>query len=460
MRFKWIVVGLLALLLAAPATAVLAQEPSLQFDEGRIFVDEDVSLEPGEIFQGDMGVFDGDLDVPEGAVVEGDVFVTGGHASISGKVNGSLAVLHGGVSLAAAGLVRGDMFATGGDHDVAGQVRGNLSVLFGHVALRSTAVVDGDLLVTPGTLDREAGAQVRGDELHGLRLTDIPFLGRAQIGQEDLPPGPSVDVTPPVPPVVPIPEVPPEPRGDTFGLRLGHLFGRAAAAVLFTLAFLAMGALVVLAWPRQTRRVADCIGAAPAQSLGLGLLTFLLAGVLEALAVVLMVVIILFGALLMATVILIPLGLLLILLSVFVLLPVPLALIAGMVLGWVGLAEWLGRKVLGWLKVRESKPLGSVVVGLLLTVPVAALFWVVKPGCCGWPFMVLLTSVGLGAVFHTRFGRQECGAAARATVPAPGTASSAPATDAMPQPAPQAVAAEEPLPAEAMAEDDGRPDAA
>ena len=97
----------------------------------------------------------------------------------------------------------------------------------------------------------------------------------------------------------------------------------------------AMGVLVVVAWPKRTQKVADCIAATPVQSFGLGLLTFLIATGLEALAAVLMVVIILVAAVLIGTVILIPIGLLLILVSFLVLLPVPLALAGAMILGWV-----------------------------------------------------------------------------------------------------------------------------
>jgi hypothetical protein len=38
----------------------------------------------------------------------------------------------------------------------------------------------------------------------------------------------------------------------------------------------------------------------------------------------------------------------------------------------------------------------------------AALLWVIQPACCAWPFIILLTSMGLGAVIHTRFGTQSC----------------------------------------------------
>jgi hypothetical protein len=150
-------------------------------------------------------------------------------------------------------------------------------------------------------------------------------------------------------------------------------------------------------------------------------------------ATVLMILLMLIAAALVSTVILIPIGLLLILLSVLLLLPVPLALAGAMVLGWVGLAQIVGRKVLAVLRAREIKPLGEMLVGLLLTAAVAAILWVLHPACCAWPFVILLTSVGLGAVVHTRFGRESC----QASQPVPATGV---------------------LPAEAMDDEAGQPD--
>src|SRR5690606_24141222 len=97
-------------------------------------------------------------------------------------------------------------------------------------------------------------------------------------------------------------------------------------------------------------------------SLGLGLLTFLIAVGLEVLAALLVAVISVVSAALMATVVLIPVGLILILVAMLLLLPVPVALLGGMILGWVAVAELVGRKVLSGLRVRSSTPLGAVVV--------------------------------------------------------------------------------------------------
>jgi hypothetical protein len=436
MRKKALWVGLLTLLLLVPATAAFAEQPAQQsawqFDGGRIFTDEDVSLEPGETFDGDLGVFNGDLELPASSNVNGDVFVANGDAVVAGRVNGNVAVLDGDLDLAQGGWVAGDVFTLGGEQEIAGYVRGNLSAVFGDMALRNSAVVEGDLLVAPGSIEREAGAQVMGDEVHDLNIPRIPAI-------PERPQAPEVPrLTPPVAPEVPrvVPRVV-QSHGEPLGSRVAGFVGRLFTAGFLSLVFIALGLLIVFVWPKATHRVSDCIAAMPVQSFGLGLLTFLIAGGLEVLAVVLMVVLILVATVLIGTVILIPIGLLLILLSTLLLVPVPLGLAGAMALGWVGLAELVGYRVLKVLKVRDVQRVGATLVGLLITVALAAILWVFQPVCCAWPFVILLTSVGLGAVAHTRFGRQRC-------------RTSTPVAGAPPD--------EGPLPAGAMDDEAGRPD--
>jgi len=319
-----------------------------------------------------------------------------------------------------------------GDHEVAGRVTGDLSVMFGDAELSDTAVIDGDLMVLSGRLERAAGARVGGEELSEIQLPNLPLL-RERINPPEVPDLPELPEILALPERVP--QVPPVPRVrvETPAQEFGRFVGRAVSAGFFSLVFIALGVLIVFIWPRPTRRVSECIAAMPVQSFVLGLLTFLIAAVLEAFAVVLLILIILVAAALISTVILIPIGLLLILLSVLVLLPVPLALMGGMVLGWVALAELVGQKLGKVLRGGAIQPLAATLLGLIITVPVAALLWVLRPACCAWPFIVLLTSVGLGAVFHTRFGRQSCSQAKPA-------------------------AEGEALPAEAMDEEAGEPD--
>jgi hypothetical protein len=426
-RVLWL--GLMALLLLWP-TAVLAGDPGQSYDDGRIFVDEDVSLEPGEAFNGDLGVFNGDLTIPENSVVNGDVFVTGGDIELAGSVQGNLAIIDGDLSMADTGQVAGDAFGTSGDLDVAGLVRGNLSDLFGDIHLRSTAVVQGSALTLSGDIVREAGAQVLGGEVSEIPLPRIPIL-EGRIVPPELP-----RLATPQPPEVPLPSRPPvriRMQGEMLGQRIGRFVGRSLAATFAGLILVGLGVLAVFIWPRAVRRVSDCITTLSVQSFGLGLLTFLIAAGLEALAAVLMILVILVASALIATVILIPIGVLLILLSALLLLPVPLALVAGMGVGWVGLAELVGRKVLQGVKAHDVTPVGAVLVGMVLTVAVAATLWILKPVCCAWPFVILVSSVGLGAAIQTRFGSQGC------------------------RP-PQAAAGPQALPMEAMEEEAGQPD--
>jgi cytoskeletal protein CcmA (bactofilin family) len=410
---KGLWISLLLVLLLWPASTVLAdarQGRVVAFDDGQIFVDEDVTLEAGERFDGDLGVFNGDLTMPQGSTVNGDVFVANGDAEIAGRVNGDLAVISGDLELSPSGWVEGEVFGMSGDHEIAGRVSENLALMLGSLELESTAVVGGDVTVISGSYERQAGAQVLGEEVPNVPLPRLPFLPDSPRIPEipEAPAAPEVpSVTPPSPPS------PPDFHGETLGQRIGSFFGRTMTAGFLSLVFVGVGLLIVLIWPRNVRQVADCISALPLQSFGLGLLTFLIAVVLEALAVVVMILIILVAAALISTIILIPIGLLLILLSVLVLLPVPLALAGGMVLGWVGLAEMVGQRVLKVLNFRDARPyqrrpLGAVLAGLLVTVPLAAVLWVLRPLCCAWPFILLLTSVGLGAVIHTRFGTQSC----------------------------------------------------
>lgn len=449
-KMGWLVLWALVFLL--PATIAWADEtPRWTLDEGQIFVDEDVVLQPGEVYVGDLGVFNGSLTVPADGQVHGDVFVTHGNVDLAGKVYGDLVVIDGRLVLSESGLVTGSVFGGGQELDIAGQVEGDLSSILGTVRLRNGALIKGDLGVS-GQLERDAGAQVLGEQVSQWSLPEMPNLpalpDRWDLpGFQVTPPSvpeiqvtppilPEIQVTPPVVPEAPAPIVPPvqvRPFEEPFSQKVGRFIGRMFSAAVLGLLFIGLAILVAFLWTKPTRRVSTCIQAMPAQIFGLGLLTFLLAMALEAVAAVLMMVVVLLAAALIGTVILIPVGLLLMLFSVLLLLPVPLLLAGGMIMGWVGLADLLGQKVLGALKIQNGKPVGSVLLGMLLTVGIVASFWLIAPVCCGWPLMILLTSVGLGAVIHTRFGTRDCRLA-------------------------PASAVSDVLPPEAMGEEEGQPD--
>lgn len=454
MKRSMLLLGALVLLLLLPAGAAFAQGPTGGSDGGQAFTKQDVTLGPGETFNGDLSVIDGNLSMAEGSSVLGDVFVTKGNASIAGEVSGNAAVVGGKVILAGSGEINGDLFALGGEHDLAGQVKGDVSILFGETVLRSSAVIRGDLLAAPGDLTREEGSRVSGQVVTRLGASsESPGTVPGQLPEATV----VVPATPrepgEAPPIdEPLPWAEPKGLGD----RLARFAGRLLSAMLFTLLVIGVGVLIVLVWPRPTKRVDECIATLPGQSLGLGLLTFLLAAGLEVVAVFVMVMVILAGALLMATIILIPVGLLLILLSGLVLLPVPLALAGGVLLGWVGLAEIIGRKLLDGLHARDASQLAQVLLGLLVTLVPAVILWLIQPWCCGLPFVTILTSIGLGAVFHTRFGTRACENETPFLEP-----DRLPIAGAVDEPIPErAVLEPDSLPADAMEEEVGLPDAA
>lgn len=370
----------LTLLWLLPVATVFADGVAPPSAPGKIFLGEDISLEAGQVYNGDLGVFDGNLAVPENCAVNGDVFVVSGSVDLAGRVNGNLAVIRGALRMTESGRVEGNVLGVSGDQEVAGHVGGDLSNMFGEVQLRRTAVIEGDVTTISGILERQAGARILGKEISEI------FLPQPRL-------------------IVPEGEPPwkvasPPPPYETLGQRIGRFVGRVFTAGFFSLLAIGLGLLIVYLWPRTTRRVAEGIAAMPIQSFGLGLLTFLIAAVLESLAMVLMILIILLAALLISTVILIPVGLLLILLSGLVLLPVPLALTAAIVLGWVGLAELIGRRIFKALNREAIGSIGAVLVGLLITVSLSALLWIIKPVCCAWPFIILMSSIGLGAVIY------------------------------------------------------------
>lgn len=399
-----VLLAVLALVLLWPAGTAwaTAEGEDWSFDGGKTFVNEDVTVSAGQVLQGPLGLFDGDLTVEAEGRVVGDVFVSGGDAHIAGQITGGLAVMSGDTRLEAGSYVSGDVFGLDSDQDIAGRVGGNLTSVSGQVVLRSSAVIDGNLLGWREGIEREPGAQVKGQELQGI--PSVPFLPAV--------PEPPRLLTPQVPsPMTPIPPVPVRPArpprswGQTTTGDVGRVFG----ATLSSLVLIAVGMLVVIIWRRPVQRVSNCIVALPWRSLGVGVLTVLIAVVVEVVAALLLAVLSVVGATLSATIILLPLGIVLILLGVLLLLPAPLALAAGLIVGWVGLAELLGRRVLGLLRVRDVSPLAAVVLGLALTILLPALLSLSDVCCIAWPAVVLLvSSLGLGSVVLTRFGTRTC----------------------------------------------------
>lgn len=102
-RFTIILGVLLLLLMIAPVSLVLAAPPF------------DTVVESGETIQNDVVLFDGDIEVAEGAVVNGNVTLFNGSASIAGTVKGDVVLFNGNLDAAETAEILGDCVLLNGN---------------------------------------------------------------------------------------------------------------------------------------------------------------------------------------------------------------------------------------------------------------------------------------------------------------------------------------------------------
>lgn len=280
----------------------------------------------------------------------GDQVVLGQNYTLrSGEtLDGNLTVLGGTAVIEPDATVLGDVSVAGGVLTVDGRITGNLSLVGGSVRLNETAVVEGDLASFAGSVEQAPGSEVRGNILNGLRTP------------------PQIQPAPVVPDIVRS-ETPPR---SWFARFVGWQLGTIGSILLMGL----LGIVMMLVAPRAVGRVASATAMQPALTFGLGFLTL----VVGALA----------GAILLIAC---GLGLL-----------VWLALIAAGVLGWIGVALWLGQRILRALKLHTASAVGEVLTGVVVITFLARLPW-----CFGWLAWLIFVSWGLGAVVLTRFGTQD-----------------------------------------------------
>lgn len=337
MRRTWgLALATLAVLLFLIATPVRAFEGGIP--DGQVVFGEDFTLESGEVLDGDLVVFGGDVTLEEGSEVDGNVVVWGGETQV-------------------AGLVDGDLVVFGGD-----------------VTLAATAVVDGNLATMGGEVHREEGAVVRGQEVTAGRGTWS------------------------APVVIPIPgfrRTIPLPAGSVpwgngaAGLAL-RVFLRGARLLLMVLLMAGLSGLAVVLWPAAATRVGQAATRAPLPSLGVGLLTVVVAFV------------VVLG--LAVTLCLLPVSFL-----------VALAGAGTAIFGWTSLGIIVGERVLAATTPRTVSPFWSAALGGGLLTLLSGLLDLIP--CVGWMGGFLVACVGIGAVVLTRFGTVEYLAALSAGPP-------------------------------------------
>jgi hypothetical protein len=183
----------------------------------------------------------GELRVPAGSVVHGNVIALGGSAFLDGTVEGNAV-------------------AVGGNVDVSGHVEGSVRAEGGNVILRPTAIVDGEATAVGGQVRREPGSSVG-------RSPGPPFhVPRGPVPGFPFPPPwtrPS-----PVPPYWwPGPGIGP-PRF------LSALFRALYLSAL--VCFIGVAWLLAVLFPEALSRLAAALERSPVASFGAGLLGWLL----------------------------------------------------------------------------------------------------------------------------------------------------------------------------------------
>ncbi len=282
------------------------------------------TVAPAFAKDGDQVRFGRDIEVPPEQTVNGDLVTMGGSITVAGRVIG-------------------DAVAIGGNVDVSGEVVGQVVSVGGRVHLASTARVQRGVVVVGGSLEREEGAQVRGETVEtgpgGLALPRFgpwSLLWRAQ-------------------------------HGPTDGLGLAFAV---FSSLMMAIALIAIAVLAAAVFPTRLNVVRSTAEAVPLQALGVGVLSAIVAVALT-----------------------VPLILTCIGLPIFW-----LAVVVATLFGVVGLALAIGERILVAFNARGFTPVVAAGVGVLV-------LWLVSLlPILGGILMLFTMFFGLGTVVLSRFG--------------------------------------------------------
>ena len=387
---------LLGLLLLAP-TGVLAQAggptvrwPSLPSNSGQAAPLPMPFLEGAQVFYDDLKVSSGD-------VYEGDVVVYNGNAEVEGggRIGGALFVYSGDIDIKGGGTVNGDVIAYGGDVEIhgGGSVGGTVQALGGDVALQDGSSVAGDVSVLGGEIERSAGAEVGGNVLSGPHL-QIPALPNL--------PGLTPLATPG------LDQIAPSSRGGEgltnlrqsgFSGWLWRLVLNLFKAGFFTLFMVLGSALVLKARPGIVGDAQEYLESDPRSAFGVGLLANM--------------------------VVMIPLWMWLgslngnwftILCLTPLLLPLGLVALAIELAGLATFGGWLGKRLAKEAGFNLSSQ-AATALAVILTVGASGLLWAFS-ACLGWLALLFAGAPGIGAlVLHWRSRRHDGSTPGPVTLP-------------------------------------------
>jgi len=293
-------------------------------------------------------------------IKDGQVVFGSNYTVKSGEtLTGDLLVFGGTVTVESGADVSGSIVLFGGNLTVAGQVTGDLVLVGGSGLLKSTAVINGDLTSVGGSFVQESGSTINGT-----------------INTFDSPPNLNYELPTQITP----PDLSNLPGGlsklaSSFSF---NPFSQFAWLFMKSLGWAALAALVLLFFEKYSRNVSRAVTYQPLIGSSLGFLT-VLAGIV--LAVILVV-----------TIILIPVALIGILLLAF-----------AIAFGWIAVGLEVGNRLAASFHQEWSLPLTAALGTFILNFVANGIGFI---PCVGWLVPFIVSMLGLGAVFLTRFGTQ------------------------------------------------------
>ena len=236
------------------------------------------------------------------------------------QLDNDLVVLGGQVHLEEGSTVIGDVTVLGGEAEFAGRVQGDVVILGGTATLGASARIEGDVVVL-GQLRRDPDATITGNLVQGAEagkgLEQLPEALRSLPGVSQVSPS------------------------STAADQNGSGVGRAMANFAALLLVLMVAALGITLVPEHLDRLRHGAFASPLLSLGIGILSLAVVGILIPILVVICI-------------------------------GIPIAIVAGLTLmlgalfGWVAAGQIVGERLATWLKLPLGSPLSQGLVGVLV----------------------------------------------------------------------------------------------
>jgi len=252
-----IVVALAIAALLSPVATVPATAQSVQGPSGSVVVDEGETVDGVETVSATIvvrGTVDGDLSGAAGSIriaetgrVNGNVQAAAGTVVIDGEVGGNVEVGAGSFDLTETGRVDGSLDVGAGAITVDGAVGGDVRASADSVVLGPNAAVGGEFRYDADEFSRSSDATVAGGVVEDESLSGDGGIG---VGEGD--------------------QLLPSWVGSAYGVAVN----------------LALGAVLLLAFPRFSRGVEDRVGGGPLVSGGVGLLALIVTPIALALVAI------------------------------------------------------------------------------------------------------------------------------------------------------------------------------